>query len=134
MSFAKSGLLASLALLTSCSLAVAEPAMTKVPTNMLSGPGPKNPVVQHIPADAAVDLLNCERFWCEISWRHIFGFVPQKSLDIGAVPEGAPVYEPPRYQPPRYQPAPVYVYPPPPPPPVWGGVYIGPYPRYRRHW
>ncbi len=129
MSFAKLGLLAFSALIVSGTLAVAEPAMTKVPTNMLSGPGPKNSVVQHVPADAAVDLLNCERFWCEISWRHVFGFVPQKSLDIGAVPEGAPVYEPP-----RYQPAPVYVYPPPPPPPVWGGVYIRTYPRYHRHW
>ena len=78
-----------------------------------------------IPANAAVDVTDCQRAWCEISWRNEFGFVPAVNLDLGAMPEEG--YAGPRPSRPYYEPAPFYAYP---PPVVWGGGFvIGPRPR-----
>ena len=104
--------------------AIADPALTRRPSNLLAAPSGKSQVLLHIPADAAVDVVDCQKAWCEISWRDEFGFVPQANLDIGAVPEGGFGGPRPRAY---YEPAPVYAYP---PATVWGGGFvIGPRPR-----
>ncbi len=111
--------------------ASADPALTTRSTNLLSDPNGKSQVLMRIPANAAVDVVDCQKAWCEISWRNEFGFVPHASLDIGAVPEGG--YAGPRRG--YYEPAPVYAYP---PAVVWGGgITIGPRPHvwgYRGRW
>ncbi len=118
-------LLAAGFLAASGGVALADPAITVAPTSMLSAPNPKSRVLLHIPANAEVDVISCQRAWCEVSWRNQFGYAPQKNLDIGAIPEDGMSRR--AYRGPVYAPPPVYDYP---PPAVYGGgIYIGPRPR-----
>jgi uncharacterized protein YraI len=107
----------------------AEPAITRKPVNLMSGANGKGRVLMHIPASAEVDVGDCMRSWCEVSWQNTFGYAPLRALDLGDVAEGAA----PVYRGPVYEPAPVYVYP---PPVVYsGGIVIGPRPHvWWRHW
>jgi uncharacterized protein YraI len=117
--FLASGILS----LAAIAAAQAEPAITRSPVNLMSGAAGKGRVLMHIPANAEVDVGDCRRAWCEVSWQDTFGYARQSALDLGALAEGgAPVYRGP-----VYEPAPVYVYP---PPVVYGGgIVIGPRPH-----
>jgi len=74
-------------------LAAASPAETVRGAVMFRGPSGRSPRVQHIPANAEIDVRSCGRIWCYGSWRGIPGFVRIGSLSFG--PEGAPFGEPP---------------------------------------
>lgn len=89
--------------------ALASPALTSSPTIMRASPSPKARVVQAIPNDTQIDLNFCEKAWCYVSWRNLFGYVSAKS--VVALPEAPPPSV-------VYVPAPYYDY-------GWGWDYGG---------
>ena len=99
--------------------AVADPAMTGRPVTMRAAPSGKARVVQHIPANAEIDLASCDRGWCYASWRNLFGYIPAEVVAAGPPPATLPGNELP--------PAVVYAQPTYITPPVWGwgGPYVG---------
>jgi hypothetical protein len=104
------------------SQALADPAITAAPSAMHRAPNPHSGVVQTIPANAQIDLQNCEGDWCYASWRNRFGWIPAFAVAEGG-PPGA--YGPP---PGEYAPPPVVMAPPPivvAPTFGWGGPYYG---------
>jgi hypothetical protein len=104
------------------SQALADPAITATPSAMHRAPNPHSGVVQAIPANAQIDLQNCEGDWCYASWRNRFGWIPAFAVSEGGPPPGA--YGPP---PVGYAPPPVVVAPPIVVAPTfgWGGPYYG---------
>jgi uncharacterized protein YraI len=55
--------------------ALADPAETIAPATMRAAPSASARVVQHIPANAEIDLSSCSGAWCYVSWRDRFGYV-----------------------------------------------------------
>jgi hypothetical protein len=99
--------------------ALAEPAMTGAPVTMRSAPTGRAAVVQRIPANAEIDLVNCSRGWCYSSWRNLFGYIPADIVVSGSPPgvAGPPVaVGPPVVDAPPVVVAPAW---------GWGGPYIG---------
>ena len=94
--------------------ALADPALTLAPSNMRRAPNLRSGVVQHVPANAQIDVSNCAGAWCYASWRNLFGYVP-----AGAVSSAAPA--PLQYAPPFMVAPPVVVG----PAYGWGGPYVG---------
>jgi uncharacterized protein YraI len=94
-SFASAATVFSIAALSAAS-ALADPAMTQVPTTMRAGPSFNTAVVQSIPANAQIEVTGCGKMWCQASWRDISGYVrvtsvgPPMEGDQGAPPP--PVY------------------------------------------
>jgi len=91
--------------------ALADPALTRVPTTMRAAPNPQGQVVQRIPPNSQIDLNGCQGGWCYASWRDLFGYVPVRSVE--AQPYGA-APPPPAYgapPPPAYGAPPVVVAP-----------------------
>lgn len=68
--------------------ALASPALTTSATIMRAGPSSKGRVVQAIPNSAQIDLNFCEKAWCYVSWRNLFGYVSAKT--VVALPEAPP--------------------------------------------
>ncbi|HXW20405.1 MAG TPA: hypothetical protein VEK35_07880 [Roseiarcus sp.] len=66
--------LASLAVLASA--AHADPAITTMASVMREAPNAKAHIVQSVPAHAVIDLSTCEKNWCYVSWRDLFGYLP----------------------------------------------------------
>jgi uncharacterized protein YraI len=58
----------------------ADPAITTAPAAMRAAPSAKSRVVQQIPANARIDVMQCARFWCRASWRDRSGFVPSGAV------------------------------------------------------
>jgi hypothetical protein len=118
-------LLGGILSLAAVAMASAEPAITRSPIKLMSGAAGKGRVLMQIPASAEVDVGDCQKAWCQVSWQNTFGYAPLRSLEIGNFAEGrAPVYGEP-----IYEPAPVYAYPPPVVYGYSGGFVIGPRPR-----
>jgi hypothetical protein len=97
----------------------ADPAITTATSAMRHSPSLHSRIVQTIPANAEIDLQNCARDWCYVSWRNIFGYIPSFAVAQGGPPPGV------------VAPAESVVVAPPPvvvgPAFVWGGPYIGGY-------
>jgi hypothetical protein len=108
----------------------AEPAMTGAPVTMRAAPTGKARVLQRIPANAEIDLANCNHGWCYSSWRNIFGYIPADVIVAGGSP-GWPASGPPPLPPPAGVAPPVVVA----PAFTWGGPYVGVGWGYGwRHW
>ncbi|HLW90064.1 MAG TPA: hypothetical protein VKS78_02025 [Roseiarcus sp.] len=98
-----------------CSPGLADPALTTAPSAMRAAPSPRAHIVQNVPPRAEIDLSNCSKNWCYVSWRNMFGYLPVSVVAAG--PNEAP--------PPGYAPGPP-VYPPPPVVAPWGwGPFFG---------
>ena len=91
----------------------AEPSVTTALAVMHRAPTPASRVLQEIPPNAQIDLINCTGQWCYVSWRKIYGYIPAFAVEGSAAPVVAPA--------PIVvaQPAPVVVA------PAWGGPYVG---------
>ena len=104
---------------------LADPAITTASSNMRRAANPYSAIVQHVPANAQIDIQSCGGGWCYGSWRNLYGFLPAFAVAQGGPPAFAPpppvVYGAP--PPPFVVTAPVVVA----PPPVhyWGGPYVG---------
>jgi hypothetical protein len=70
------------------SQAIASPALTSFATTMRARPSPRAPVIQAIPSNAEIDLSNCGRSWCFVSWRNQVGYVTANS--VVALPDAPP--------------------------------------------
>ena len=70
--------------------ATADPAQTSAPVTMRAAPTVRSHIVQHIPANAEIDLTNCDGDWCYASWRNLFGYIPAVAVAAGPPPGGAP--------------------------------------------
>ena len=111
-------LVAALACLNLAGPSFAEPSQTIAPATMRKMPSANSRVVQHIPADAEIDVSRCGGGWCYGSWRNLFGYIPADAVVAGPPGVEAPVAMAP----------PVAVA----APPVvvgpawgWGGPYVG---------
>ena len=83
----------ALAFLLLSGAAVAHPAMTAYDTAMRAAPSGKARIVQHIPGNAEIDVIECGDVWCSASWRDINGFVKVDAIG----PDDAPPVERPHY-------------------------------------
>ncbi|MBV9287375.1 MAG: hypothetical protein JO288_06040 [Hyphomicrobiales bacterium] len=94
--------------------ALAEPTVTTSVAIMHRAPRPESRVLQEIPPNAQIDLINCTGEWCYASWRKIYGYIPAFTV------QGAPA-------PAAVAPAPVIVERPVVVAPAWGwgGPYVG---------
>ncbi len=72
--------------------AFADPAHTIAPAIMRATPSVGARVVQRIPANAQIDMSNCTRSWCYVSWRNLFGYVPAGAVAASPYASGAPGY------------------------------------------
>ena len=72
--------------------------------------------MQSVPANAQIDLQNCEGDWCSASWRNLSGYIP--SFAVAEAGGSPPVVAPP---PPVVVEAPIYAA----PAFRWGGPYVG---------
>ena len=102
------------------SAAAARPAMTAEPATMRAAPSSHARVVQHIPANAQIDIESCRERWCAASWRNLEGFVRVEA--VGAPGDG-PLVDAPPPPPYGYYGGPVVVG------PVFGFGYY-----HRRYW
>jgi hypothetical protein len=82
------GLLTALA-----STARADPAITTMASVMREAPNARAHIVQSVPAHAEIDLSSCERNWCYVSWRDLFGYLPVAA--VMTRPYGPPETPPP---------------------------------------
>jgi uncharacterized protein YraI len=88
-------LLLGLGLLSALSpSAFADPAMTTAASAMRAAPSPRAHVVQNVPARAEIDLSNCTKNWCYVSWRNLFGYLPVSVVAAGPNEGGPPLYAP----------------------------------------
>jgi uncharacterized protein YraI len=106
--------------------AAADAAYTTGSVNVRGGPGTNYYVIATAPPGAWVDVHNCYRGWCNVTYARVNGWMSANYIAYGGQP---------RYYP---QPQP-YAYPLPPPPPPPGYYYPRPYypypyryPRYPR--
>jgi hypothetical protein len=93
---------------------LAEPAQTAIPATMHSLPSVKSRVVQHIPANAEIDVSSCAGGWCYGSWRDRFGYVPAGAVAVGPPAGGG--FPPVAMAPPPVVVGPAF---------GWGGPYVG---------
>jgi uncharacterized protein YraI len=93
--------------------ALADPGMTGAPVTMRAAPTVNSRVVQHIPANAEIDLSSCDRGWCYASWRNLFGYIP---ADVVAARPPQFAVGPPVVAAPPVVVAPAW---------GWGGPYVG---------
>jgi hypothetical protein len=93
---------------------LAEPSVTTSPATMHRAPAPGSRVLQEIPENAQIDLINCTGEWCYVSWRKVYGYIP--AFTVQSAPEVVAV-----------GPAPVVVGPSVVYGPAWGwsGPYVG---------
>jgi hypothetical protein len=94
-------------------------AMTGAPVTMHAAPSGKSRIVQHIPANAEIDVSRCSRGWCYASWRNVFGYIPAEVVVLRPPPATWPGNELP---PPVVYALPTYVTP---PAWRWNGAYVG---------
>ena len=103
--------------------AMAELAMTGAPVTMRARPTGKAGVVQHIPANAEIDIETCRGRcrggWRHASWRGRFGYIPAEAVVLGPPPATLPGDEMP---PPFVNVQPTYLTP---PAWRWTGAYVG---------
>jgi uncharacterized protein YraI len=113
----RTGLVIALSL--AAGVAAARPAMTGEPATMRAAPSSHARIVQHIPANAQIDIEGCRDRWCAASWRNLDGYVRVEAIGASA---GGPVVTapPPPY---GYYGGPVVVG------PVFGFGYY-----HRRYW
>jgi hypothetical protein len=62
---------------------LADPAQTAIPATMRRLPSVKAHIVQHIPANAEIDVSSCAGGWCYGSWRNLFGYIPARAVEAG---------------------------------------------------
>ena len=93
---------------------LAEPLVTTSLAIMHRAPAPGSRVLQEIPPNAQIDLINCTGEWCYVSWRKIYGYIP--AFTVQSAPEVVAV------APAQVVVAPSVVY-----GPAWGwsGTYVG---------
>jgi uncharacterized protein YraI len=70
--------------------ALAAPALTLASAAMRAEPNSRAPIVQMVPPNAQIDVNSCRGPWCYVSWREVFGYMPQRAIDArpyhGALP------------------------------------------------
>ncbi|HWG04871.1 MAG TPA: SH3 domain-containing protein [Beijerinckiaceae bacterium] len=59
---------------------LASPARTTSSTIMRVSPKPSAKAVQSIPANTDVDLDNCSKDWCRVSWHNQLGYVSANAV------------------------------------------------------
>ena len=93
---------------------LAEPSVTTSLAAMHRAPAPGSRVLQEIPPNAQIDLINYTGEWCYVSWRKIYGYIP--AFTVESAPEVVAV------APAQVVVAPSVVY-----GPAWGwsGTYVG---------
>jgi hypothetical protein len=86
--------------------AIASPALTAKPTILRATASSHGKVIQALPGNVQIDVNNCGKAWCFVSWGEKFGYIPVSA--VAALPEGqAPgAGYPPGYVPPYYGPYP----------------------------
>jgi len=94
-------------MLTGAVSALADPAITVAPATMHRTPNFHSRIVQHVPANAQIDLEGCTGGWCYASWRDLFGYIRAEALagDAPPVAVAPPVVVAPTWG--------------------WGGPYVG---------
>jgi hypothetical protein len=100
-------------LLLCVSPAIADPALLAKPTILRATASSHGKVIQALQSNAQIDVNNCGKTWCFVSWRDKFGYVPVSV--VAALPEAQPRAD---------------AYPPPGPAvgaPYYGGPYLEPY-------
>jgi hypothetical protein len=60
--------------------AVASPALTSFATIMRTAPSARARAIQAIPSNAEIDVSNCGRYWCYVSWQDRSGYVTVNSV------------------------------------------------------
>jgi len=81
---------ASILLAASALSAAAFEAVTVEPAELREGPGFDFAPIVELPPESVVEVLNCDRRWCEIGIEDYDGFLPRGVLDLGT-------YQPPVY-------------------------------------
>ena len=89
-SYLKSALVAASLLAASAYGAAAFEAETVEPAELREGPAWGFAAIVVLPPGAIVEVLNCDRRWCEVAIEDFEGFVPRGSLALGG-------YSPPLY-------------------------------------
>jgi len=82
----KSVLAAGCLLAASVLSAAAFEATTVEPSELLQGPGEDFEPIVELPAGTIVEVLNCDRSFCEVSVEDYDGFIPREVLDLGGNP------------------------------------------------
>ena len=86
----KSVLGAGILLAASALSSAAFEAVTVEPAELREGPGFDFAPIVELPPESVVEVLNCDRRWCEIGIEDYDGFLPRGVLDLGT-------YQPPVY-------------------------------------
>ena len=86
----KSVLAAGCLLAASVLSAAAFEATTIEPAELLEGPGRGFAPIAELPAGTIVEVLNCDRSFCEVSVEDYDGFIPRGVLDLGG--SSVPLY------------------------------------------
>jgi hypothetical protein len=87
--------------------AIASPALTAKPTILRATASSHGKVIQALPGNVQIDVNNCGKAWCFVSWGEKFGYIPVSAVATfsegqapGAVyPPGAAGDVPPYYGP-----------------------------------
>lgn len=82
----KSVLAAGCLLAASALSAAAFEAMTVEPVDLREGPGRDFEPIVELPRGTIVEVLNCDRSFCEVSVEDYDGFIPRRALDLGGNP------------------------------------------------
>jgi len=99
----------------------AAPATTTAWSNMRHAPSGHSRVIQSVPANAQIDLVNCSGDWCFASWRGLSGYIPSFAVAEVGPPPGVAAAPPIVAAAPPVVVAPSVVG----PAWSWGGPYVG---------
>ncbi|TMI98651.1 MAG: hypothetical protein E6G97_24810 [Alphaproteobacteria bacterium] len=77
---------AASALILSAGAAAAAPAVAENSVNLRAGPGTQYPVVDTIPAGAAVDVAGCAGSWCRVTFNGAVGYASRNFLQMAGAP------------------------------------------------
>jgi len=77
---------AASALILSAAAAAAAPAVAENSVNLRAGPGTQYPVVDTIPAGAAVDVAGCTGSWCRVNFNGAVGYASRNYLQMAGGP------------------------------------------------
>jgi uncharacterized protein YraI len=114
----KSVLAAGCLLAASALSAAAFEAVTVEPAELREGPAWEFAPIVDLPPGSIVEVLNCDRRWCEVGIEDYDGFLPRGVLDLGT------------YQPPIYLFPPLIAQ-----PSLWHGCYYSrDHYRWRARW